>query len=629
MNQIHKTLTTAGRLLRATALLGVLVAAVVGLPTGLWHFYGWPLPDHIPALSEITAWVHESAAFPTQTALDALVVIAWGLWAVFTTQVALQLPGVAVDAIRCARTPSSVMSAAHCTNLAGRLLTLIAISFLATRGSLATASATTGGSTGLPQPQTVSTAPASGSLHLVRPGESLWDIAESCLGDGNRFREIFTINQHRVQPDGRTMTDPQLIRPGWILTLPEDSAARRASASRHDVGHAAVQSRTAVPQDVPEPPESRTQAEQPHAPRTKPVGQQSPASHRLVAVRLPTGGYVSLTLAAGLAAAYAAARLRSRIRATRCSPAEPLQVVEVPKEPESTLLRAATLLGHMDLQDDPYCSDLALDETLDPDEPMPARRAAAVRSSVAELMAPAALYLGELRGRPVLLHATGRHELELSGPGALDTARAALLSALAAGGFASNASTIHVVSTEADVATLLGEDCNDSRLDRLTVCGSFADALDAVVKGAAGRHRHQLLIATCDPTTRSRSAALLDEARAVSVDLLLLHDTSSQTVAHVGDDGTISASGESADYLDGAEAYRLGLEEARVLFGRLLAGFGERTPPSWPTSPQASPALQEANGENDDQTEGSSPAEDLPILTRPPTTHPWRRRPSP
>ena len=56
----------------------------------------------------------------------------------------------------------------------------------------------------------------------VAPGDSLWRIAAANLGAGTRWREIFTLNASRVQDDGRTLADPNLILVGWVLELPSD-----------------------------------------------------------------------------------------------------------------------------------------------------------------------------------------------------------------------------------------------------------------------------------------------------------------------------------------------------------------------------------------------------------------------
>ncbi len=58
--------------------------------------------------------------------------------------------------------------------------------------------------------------------YTVVSGDSLWAIAERLLGDGFRWTELWSLNQHRQMPDGRTFTNPNLIYAGWTLELPQD-----------------------------------------------------------------------------------------------------------------------------------------------------------------------------------------------------------------------------------------------------------------------------------------------------------------------------------------------------------------------------------------------------------------------
>lgn len=55
---------------------------------------------------------------------------------------------------------------------------------------------------------------------VVEPGDTLWTIAATQLGDGARYPEIVDLNRGVPQPDGSGLTDPDLIRPGWVLRLP-------------------------------------------------------------------------------------------------------------------------------------------------------------------------------------------------------------------------------------------------------------------------------------------------------------------------------------------------------------------------------------------------------------------------
>ncbi|TDW76351.1 hypothetical protein [Kribbella pratensis] len=62
----------------------------------------------------------------------------------------------------------------------------------------------------------------------VRPPQGrnydcLWDIAERYLGEGRRYKEIYDLNKNKLQPDGRRLTNPDLIMPGWQVRLPSDA----------------------------------------------------------------------------------------------------------------------------------------------------------------------------------------------------------------------------------------------------------------------------------------------------------------------------------------------------------------------------------------------------------------------
>ncbi|MEU8086510.1 hypothetical protein AB0B57_23225 [Micromonospora sp. NPDC049101] len=67
-----------------------------------------------------------------------------------------------------------------------------------------------------------------GKYYVVGPPvdgqrEYLFAIAAKTLGNGNRSPEIFALNEGRLQPDGRRLTDATSLQPGWILVLPRDA----------------------------------------------------------------------------------------------------------------------------------------------------------------------------------------------------------------------------------------------------------------------------------------------------------------------------------------------------------------------------------------------------------------------
>lgn len=62
------------------------------------------------------------------------------------------------------------------------------------------------------------------STHTVEQGDTLWEIAEDELGEGERYPEIVDATGAQQQADGGRLTDPDLIRPGWEVEVPGASA---------------------------------------------------------------------------------------------------------------------------------------------------------------------------------------------------------------------------------------------------------------------------------------------------------------------------------------------------------------------------------------------------------------------
>lgn len=85
---------------------------------------------------------------------------------------------------------------------------------------------------------------------VVAHGQTLEEIAADHLGDGSRWPEIFEASKVTVQSDGRTLTDPDLLRPGWVLTLPASAqAAPSIDAGLETTGD--VEDAEASTQEVP------------------------------------------------------------------------------------------------------------------------------------------------------------------------------------------------------------------------------------------------------------------------------------------------------------------------------------------------------------------------------------------
>ncbi|HEV2685884.1 MAG TPA: LysM peptidoglycan-binding domain-containing protein [Actinomycetota bacterium] len=76
------------------------------------------------------------------------------------------------------------------------------------------------------QAVTKTTPPAARAKAIAAPhvrvarGDSLWAIAQKRLHDPMRWREIWRLNRGKVMKSGQRFTDPDLIRPGWVLKIP-------------------------------------------------------------------------------------------------------------------------------------------------------------------------------------------------------------------------------------------------------------------------------------------------------------------------------------------------------------------------------------------------------------------------
>ncbi len=184
--------TTAARLPAVLAMLAIVVVP----PTALWHFRSAYLPDHVPDVTEALAWLtsRDNGQF------FLLLLVGLGLLAWLQLAVAVLLEVLA--RLRGAKVPR-LPGFGWAQRIAAALL-------------LAVLTGTAAEAADLPGDDSQST-------HVVVPGDSLTKIAAGELGSAARYREVFDLNRGVRQPDGRSLQDPGRLRPGWVLHLPRDA----------------------------------------------------------------------------------------------------------------------------------------------------------------------------------------------------------------------------------------------------------------------------------------------------------------------------------------------------------------------------------------------------------------------
>lgn len=241
------------RAIRAIASSLLLAALLVGLPLVLALGLGWPLPTHLPTMASLQDW----AANPLSS-LDLvriIAVVAWVVWAHFTLCVLVELVTVlrhlpeirqagavyATHVIDTLPMPSIPMGSLS-QDLARRLICAVLLGTTAIGGVTTTALAASNApvsttsvatdpsssavapTTNAPQQKTSSqpTKQSAAPTYVVRRGDCLWDIAESRLGDGQRWNEIYDLNRSTVQ-------DPDLLEIGQTLRMPATQVTGQSS----------------------------------------------------------------------------------------------------------------------------------------------------------------------------------------------------------------------------------------------------------------------------------------------------------------------------------------------------------------------------------------------------------------
>ncbi|WP_223167001.1 BTAD domain-containing putative transcriptional regulator [Nonomuraea sp. SYSU D8015] len=217
---------SAGDVFAGLAALVVLIALVGGVPYALLTFVGPPIRPELLDLETFTGRVGPS------TIVAVLVLLVWLAWFQLFVCVLVEVYAGVRRVGMPARVPLSGGTQALANKLVGAVLLLFTtgamIVPIAKLSPAPAAPPVTAVAYSAPIVEKTLETNKTKKVYVVQPPhgrhhESLWEIAEKCLGDGRRYAEIYRLNQAKEQPDGSRLKMADLIRPGWVLDMPDDA----------------------------------------------------------------------------------------------------------------------------------------------------------------------------------------------------------------------------------------------------------------------------------------------------------------------------------------------------------------------------------------------------------------------
>lgn len=461
--------------------------------------------------------------------------------------------------------------------------------------------------------------PAHQPRYLVRPGDTLWTLAQRHLGDPQRWHEIAALNMHRVP-------DPDLLRPGTVLRLPADAVGlpplaagnggmreivvqpgqTLARIAEHELGDSQrwpelvdlnagrtqpdglslgdpdillpgwtlLVPPSAHPPTPPQAPEAspRPRPSPPSAPTPAPVDQHPP-KHHPPAVRLPdakhgittgSGALVSVSLAAAITAAFAVVWARRRRRYRPGSGAR-----------EDLTIAPIVRTLHLTHHEAPSSSDASNgDDPRDTDTDVPDSPHHNHTGHHDHDDQPATVdEVSDTQWRALALARSDG--LGLNGPGAAAVTRALLVTLLADRHLADDHTTT-VLIPRGDLTALFGH--HQVRLpSQIQVADTVDAAVDTAETELTRRTRTQqqghpllVLVATPDATGHQRLRCLMRRGSAVNIAGLFTGPWPPGATLHIGPDGMIrDASVHVAESFGGMKLSHLPVADARDLLDLL------------------------------------------------------------
>ncbi|GIH52343.1 DNA-binding transcriptional activator of the SARP family [Microbispora rosea] len=412
--------------------------------------------------------------------------------------------------------------------------------------------------------------------HTVRPGESLWEIAEQHLGDGKRYKEIFRLNRDRPQPDGARLTDPDVLVSGWHLVLPE----REQNASKADPTHDRALSPLPTTTTATRQPAHHEDAS------PLPTAEFSPQARRSAVcssvVVLPEGGMMAISFAAGVAVALASARLRHRRRLRVPAVDEPLSVPA--PEPQAPAVRAL---------EQSHRRSFAESEDGPPED-------FELVTSAFSIDPPLMLKAGIRGEAPVSLELSGLN-LALTGPGAEDCVRAIVLDLLTQ----ADQHRTEIVIPSQDAVRWFGETITTltGHLPGLRLVAPLDEAIDHLEEQFVARRRilrdHDtddipqlreaepgeplpaLLLTACAADGHAYLDTLMSLGSTFGVGSVLIGRSSSGTTCEIDQDHRVAeATGTLAKELRDVTLFHMPANAAATVLDTLAAGNGMPAEPT-------------------------------------------------
>ncbi|WP_030833622.1 BTAD domain-containing putative transcriptional regulator [Streptomyces hygroscopicus] len=620
--------------LTATSTSAVILALLGGMPYILWQAAEVPWPDRIGSWRSLGDQLTQPVT--DLVVVDLLAIVGWVCWAAFAYSILKETIWYAAHLPRLLR--DQTVHAAHVGTLPLRRAfaavcvgTLVLALISLWRPSPAHAHQHT--PTEILRANVVSTAPAHpgpvedgrrrtrvvGNAqtrcveYTVLEGDTLWDIAETHLGDPLKWPRIYALNKTRVQADGTRLSNPDVITPGWRLAIPITASA---SPPR--------------PPAQPAPPCVKPSApSKPVAPTTEPtpgLGMQHDADGRAArehttsharpgpaAVSIGAAGAIGITTAAGLLVALRFVRFyQSRSR-------RPSLDAEPP--PLSPVVEQAVLAARE--------AALPRTTTADPDSLITRR----IPPQPAQI--PSTVVIGTADRAEVPLDALARTGgCAWHGPGAEAAARALVVAILTAAE-RQRPGTPHVTG-------LLTRGLADRLLPGLPPDFSAlttSEDLDHVIRRgeehllAHARHRRDVqeggsepplatpggkddcpspgtlvLLAEPDTAHTGRLTALATRAADRALVVLALGDLPGVASWHVAPDGTVSQEDRTSDRPNNLRLFHLTPQAGRDVLDVLLTAHDERPRPRViPGARAAAHAAQDVADEDAEQEPEDDP----------------------